>query len=381
MILARVLSAFAKPALAGGIVAAAATGGWFAIDRFHHDSPTPFAQALDAGPRLVISEFGPYSDTIVAVNPDDVGDRTTIATVEHAANFGVFPVLSPDGAAIAWTGLPAQAANPSPDAPATLGMITADGGTQALADDVDLVVPPVWAPDSQSVLARKSTTDADGSPRFDLLRLGRDGSRATLTTWTTAALFPVGFSPDGATVYFTTLNASGSDLYRIGADATGEALVAHLADDITRDWKLSPDGGTLAFTDAVGGAQPRTVARVLDLASGAIADAPDPGDGSSQLAPAFAEDGTLAIGALRPQGGGTAVEVHGDGSASTLTDTGADIDLPIAWSPDGSKLAVRSVEDATSYSAGPSHIDLVDAAGGRARVSDGADTLVVGWMR
>ena len=380
MLIVRVLAAAARPALVGGALGAAAIGGYFAVDRLQGQHVTPFQAVQQQGHRLIISEFGDAADAIVAVNPDDVADRETIATIDHASGYGVFPVLSPDGAAIAYTALPSGLRKPSPDAPALAAVVDARGDVKTLADDVDLLVPPVWAPDNGSIVVRKNTPAPDSAGTFELLLLGRDGSRATITTWSTAAVFPIAFAPDGSKLYFATLNNGGSDLYSIAPDGSGETKIAHLSDQVARDWKLSPDGATLAYSVAESGPQPAVVTKTLDLASGAAADAVAASGARLEFNPAWRRDGRLTIAVVKPQGGGDAVSVERSGQTESLTSNAASIDLPLEWSPDGSKLAVRAVEGADPASAGASHVDLVDGDGGRARVSEEADVLIVGWL-
>ena len=386
MFIVRVLAFAAKPALAGAALTAAAAGGYFAIDSLHpNGGGTAFEQIQDDGQRLIISEFSENTDTIVAIDPANVGDRTTIATIDHARDYGVFPVLSPDGTAIAYTGLPATAARPSPATPAQAAVVDLHGDVSLLADDIDLLVPPLWSPDSSSIVVRKNTPGSGDSPdatdagSFDLVLLGRDGSRATLTSWSSASLFPIAFTPDGSAVYFATLNDSGTDLFRVGVDGHDEAKVAHLSDGIARDWKLSRDGSMLAYSETAVEGEARAVTKTLDVGSETITDAtasPDPA--RAEYNPAWDGDGKLSIAAVKPDGGGDAI-ADAAGAAQQLTDNTDSIDLPLDWSPDSTQLAVRSVEGASEFDAGASHIDLVARDGSRQRVSDSPDVIVVGW--
>ncbi len=382
MLLVRVLTAVAKPALAGGVLTVAAAGGWFAIDRARDDGNVSAFQSVQGhGQQLVISEFGHRADTIVAVDPADVTSRKTIATIEHAEGFGVFPALSPDGQAIAYTALPSDTVNASPDSPAHAAVVDVHGGVTLLADDVDLLVPPVWSPDSVSIVVRKNTPAPAAAGTFELLLLDRDGTRSTITSWTTAAVFPIAFAPDGSRLYFATLNAGGTDLYGIAPDGSDEEHIAHLSDEIARDWKLSPDGATLAYSVAESGAQPQVITRMLDLATGAAADAVAASGPRAEFNPAWDADGTLTIASLKPGGGSDAVSVNASGATASVASSGDAIDLPLAWSPEGDRLAVRSVAGATPAEAGESHVELIDGDGGRDRVSESADVLIVGWLR
>ena len=396
MMIVRVLAAAAKPALVTGAIAASAAGGWFAYSNVTGDAPTAFERLQSAGQRLLISEFGTHADTIVAIDPADVsGSRDVIATIDHAPEYGIVAALSPDAEAIAYTGLPVDAPRPAPDSPAIAGIVEADGDVVVLANDVDLVVQPVWSPDSEAIVVRKNTRCEDAglaceeypAGAFELILLGRDGSRSTITSWRSAAAFPIGFSADGGTFYFATLNATGTDLYRVGRDGVDETLVAHLSDQVARDWRISPDGTMLAYSAAESGATPMIVARVVDLATGAMSDAfaadaleagpPSTGVARGEFNPAWAPNGELTVASMNLDGGAGAVTLSADGLAQE-TENAEGIDLPLGWSPDGGTLAVRAVEGETPFEAGASHVELV-RAGSRERVSDSSDVTIVGW--
>lgn len=395
MIVVRVLAAVAKPALLSGAITASAVGGWFAYDQFGpHPDVTPFERVQSAGQRLLISEFGDTTDTIIAVDPNDVAGRTQIATIDHAPGYGVFPVLSPDGKAIAYTALAPGEPRPSPGVPALAAIIDVGGGVTPLADDVDLLIPPVWSPDSQSIVVRKNTaadpgSSTGGAGSFELLLLGRDGSRATLSSWQSAAVFPIAFAPDGSKLYFATLNNGGTNLYSVRVDGGGETNIAHLSDEIARDWRLSPDGAKLAYSVAGSGKTPAVVAMTFDLATGAATESVAPGNleaGPSALSvargefsPAWRDDRTLTIASLKLDGGSDALALDPSGAASNLATNGDGIDLPLGWSPDGQTLAIRAVDGKTPLDASTSHIELL-RNGARDRISDSADILIVGWL-
>ncbi|MBI5288878.1 MAG: hypothetical protein HY873_07890 [Chloroflexi bacterium] len=396
MMIVRVFAAAAKPALVTGAIAAATAGGWFAFNNITGDAPTAFERLQSAGTRLLVSEFGTNSDTIVAIDPADPGGaRDVIATIDHAPEYGITAALSPDGEAIAYTALPLDTPKPAPDAPAIAGIVAAGGDVAVLATDVDLVVPPVWSPDSDAIIVRKNTRCEDAglscdefpAGAFELIRLGRDGSRTTITSWRSAAAFPIAFSPDGAAFYFATLDATGTDLYRVAPDGSDESMIAHLSDQVARDWRISPDGSALAYSAAESGPAPMIVARVVDLATGAISDAistsaleagpPSTGVSRGEFNPAWTPDGDLTVAALNLDGGAGAVTMSDLGATEETQNTDS-IDLPLGWSPDGRTLAVRAVEGETPFEAGASHVELV-RDGERERISDSSDISIVGW--
>jgi Tol biopolymer transport system component len=382
MLFARVLAAAMKPALAVSAATATVGGGVYGWQHWRGDDTTAFERLQSAGQRLLIAEFGNDADVVIAVDPQDIaGSRTEVARIGHAPGWGIFASLAPDGGAIAYTALPEDADEPSPDSPAIAAIVEADGDVHTLASDIDLLIPPVWSPDAKSIVVRKNTPADDRAGNFELLLLGRDGTRSTITAWRSAAVFPIAFSSDGALFYFAALNGTGTDLYSVAPDGAAETLVAHLSDEIARDWRLSPDGTALAYTVAEGGAAPRIAAMRLDLTAGAAVEAlPAPAGGDAQVNPAWRDDGSLTVASIASDGGGDAVSVAPDGEPETLADNDDSIDIPIEWAPDGSALAVRSVEGATALDAGESHVELLTPDGDRERVSEHTDVLIVGWM-
>ena len=137
-------------------------------------------------------------------------------------------------------------------------------------------------------------------------------------------------------------------------DGTAETKIAHLSDQIARDWRLSPDGATLAYSAAESGSTPSVIAKTLDLATGVAADAvapddlqagpPSTGIARGELNPAWKASGELTIASLNLDGGGNALSVTAAGGTSTVTTNSESIDLPLDWSPDGTTLAIRAVD-------------------------------------
>ena len=373
----RVFAAAFKPALAASIVVGSAAAGVSAWQYWRGDTPGPFERIQSQGQLLVIAEFGRDADMIVAVDPDDPSARTEIARIGHAPEYGAFATLSPDGRAIAYTALPKDTLRPGADAPAVAGIIETDGAVLRLADDVDLLIAPVWAPDSSAIVVRRNLPRENAAGAFELLRLGRDGSRRVMAESADAALFPIAFSPDGATLYVASLDVSGTDLLAVDAGAGGPTRIAHLSDEIARDWRLSPDGTMLAYTVAESRPQPRVETLILHLTDGTVHDAASGSPGQAEYSPAWSPDGALTMAALTRAGVAAAITVGADGSTERLSGDRRALDQPLAWSPDGQALAVRTMEDAPDQA---NHLEILMRDGERRAVSDNADVLVVGWL-
>ncbi len=331
-----------------------------------------------AGPLVVFSEFGEATDTLWAADPDNPAERTEIVRVAHARGHGISPSLSPDGARIAYTVLPAQAAQPDATPSAELWVLdTKTGDAARLAEGVDLIATPIWSADADAVVVRQS---AGGD--VALLRVDLSGEASVIAS-STAGLYAIGSSPDGAWWYYAALSSSGTDLFRAAA-AGGLAPepVAHLSDGVARDWHLSPDGTRLAYLaqdDGVG-----FVAEVLGLATGR-AEAPLAVAGTAQFNPVWEATGALTVGSLGAGGAPLRLSVDGGpqpASARLPAPPGGapGFDVPLAWSPDGAHLAVRRFDGQSASDPGPSQVQVLGADGVRRALSTLSDVVLLGWL-
>ena len=339
--------------------------------------------AQEAGPLVVFSEFGPTSDTIWAVDPNDPAARIQIARIPHAPDFRIFPSLSPDSAQIAYTVLPADPPR-GWDGTAELWLLkVANGSTQRLAQGIDLRITPVWSPASDAVIVRRADQQTG---RTELLRVERSGALAVLAG-SADGLFPIDLSPDGAWLYYATVSAAGTDLARVSATGGGAAeTLAHLSDGVARDWRLSPDGSALAYLAQVrvdGGFT--FAAQVLDLTTGGV-DTPV-GVGVAQFSPVWRQGG-LTIGSLDP-GSGNGAPLHyipGAAQAQAVSPLpaapalGAGFDVPLSWSPDSDHLAVRAFQGVSPADPGPSHLVIAGTDGRRHQLSPISDSVIAGWL-
>ena len=344
-----------------------------------------------SGPaRIVINEFGIEADTLWVAPADKPSRRQVVAVVPHAANYGIYATLSPDGRYIAYTALSPGLRDASNNSPAEVWLMGADGSYPRLvASDADLLIAPVWAPDSASLVFRRSQSRENAAGTFELVRVsladsgrGAGPVESTLVT-AEAGLFPVGFSPDGERLYYTQVSAAGTELSQVAAGGGVPSLLAHLGDDFTRDWHLSPDGTRLAFL-APEQSQAGTVLRAMVMQlNGAFqprpalpaADRPaqdfnpiwHPGDGDLTV-------GRLTLGDVK------APALRVDASqVEPLEAPSQGFDVPVAWSPDGSTLALRSFQGDLESELGPWHLVLLDAEGQRREVKAENEISFVGW--
>lgn len=334
------------------------------------------------GPQLIFAEFGATADRIYTAPPDDLAKRTLITTVDHVEGWGLNPAVAPAGGRIAYTVLP-PGSRPQGDAPAELWLVDVRARSKRrLAGDADLRVAPAFDRAGSVLVYRAS---APGG-RQALMRVDvASGARRPLyATETTFGMYPVGFARDGALV-FAGLSQQGTDIYRV-REGEPPALLLHASDQIARDWRLSPDGGAIAFLAPELRAE-RVVHRLAVVRLEGAETRPVPGvtDGQAavdQLAPVWTPAGDAVTVGREAAPGTSAAAVTlplGGGASTALAAPARGFDAPLGWSPDGRFLAARSF-DGTTVQAPGRETTVVIAVGGQRRTVPGAtDLIVFGW--
>ena len=385
----RILASAVKPIAVSAVLGAGSFGLWqFAIAGLvlggGGGSIDVSSATEQAPPLIVFSEFGPTEDTLWSAPADDPSERTVIAAVRHAPEYGILASVSPDGSLIAYTVLPPELPKPSADAPAEVWVIGSNGSEpRLLASDADLLIAPVWSPDSASVVFRRSESGDNVAGTFRLVRLDLSG-RETELLELDRGLFPVGFSPDGAELYYTELSQAGTELARVNVGTLTREAVAHLSDDFTRDWHLSPDGRQLSFlAPAAASDTPAFRAMVVDTDSAA---------GPKQVREGTAGDFNpiwhpnsrdLTLG-QEPQRGEkeAAVRLNALGGApDELEGPEKGFDVPLSWSPDGSYLALRSFEGSSALEPGRERMVILEPKGERKELKWDGELYLAGWIR
>jgi len=228
---------------------------------------------------------------------------------------------------------------------------------------------------------------------------------------------PVGFADDGKSMYLIQVQGGtgGGTLVASYAPATAQALaeekakatpeptlapdqpplptprpqanfVVKLSDQIARDYDLSPDKKHLSYLaqEIVNGEfvlRPYTADLPAKTTTAVSTDGLPPGD---HFHPLWHPGGTLlALGSL-PTGlesGAVALIPVGGGAPGFLPAPERGFDVPSAWAPDGSFLAVINFSGDSLANLGASRIDLVAPTGQRMILAEGTQFDVIGWFQ
>jgi Tol biopolymer transport system component len=285
------------------------------------------------------------------------------------------PSIAPDGRSLAYAFIPPTNPAPSPDAPAELWLtgISKDAQLRLLAPNVDLRVPAAWSPDGAAIVYRRS--NADGYA-LATLPVGGGEERILVHSDADTALFPVGFSPDGARFYHVALSEAGSQLVSVDVASGVQANIARLSSGLTREWSLSLDGSRLAFLAMSYGPDAISArAYVLDLATADLE--PVTTTTVNAFGPTWSRDGSLLVGTLGPDGSAALVRFDGQ-STTALPGPARGFDVPLGFARDSSAYLVRAFSGASAVAPGTATLTLIDAKGGRHVIATG-DVTFAGW--
>ncbi|HJX61314.1 MAG TPA: hypothetical protein VJ578_01975 [Dehalococcoidia bacterium] len=389
--------------LAGALLTAVVVGGWAAADRLTGDggggvvtatptrtgtaTPTASGTPGAGGPTLLYREFGSGADTLWVAPAASPTDRKSVAQIEHAPDWGIVGSLSPDGSLVAYLVLTAGSQDPGRGAQAWV-LDVGSGEKRHLADGFDLRTRPVWSPESDAIVVARNGPQADTGSEISLVGVGvTDGSENVLLTEPNVlGLFPIGYSlapAVGGALVYARYGLSGTDLGWLAA----ETSAVHVTNESPRDWHLSPDGARVAFL-----ARQRTDGRIaarafvteLSAASQAVlvlAAVPDTVD---HFNPVWRDNGTVTVGGTPAEGEVSAAAVLVSLEEGTVEEVQPGpqqgFDVPVAWSPDGRFLAVRSFEGSSAADSGREQLMIIEEGSERKAVGEQGSLEFIGWL-
>jgi hypothetical protein len=340
---------------------------------------TPTEAQTPGAPLLVFAEYSETVDRIYTAPAGAPGERTLLDTIPHAAGWAITPGAAIVDGLAAFNVLPPESAGRR-DSPAELWILDVAAGSRVrFASDADLLIPPVFSPDGDSLLYR--TALLEGRQEIVRVNLETRARRVVHVEESPFGVFPVGFDGSDRPLV-VRLSLTGSDLLRIDHPEP-PVLLQHLSDEITREWRLSIDGSALAFAAPVIDRelvlwQPRA----LRTSSGEPLSVVLPP--ASYYAPLWEPStGALTAGSL---GGGLlggaadgVVLLGPDGALAALARPSEGFDVPLGWSHDGRWLAVRQFERANNVDPGVDTVTVIGLDGTRRLVEAEREVIVLGW--
>jgi Tol biopolymer transport system component len=389
--------------LAGALLAAVGVGGWVAADRLMGNdggavvtatptrtgTVTPLASGTPGagGPTLLYREFGSGADTLWVAPAASPGDRKSVAQIEHAPDWGIAASLSPDGSLVAYLVLTSGSQDPDREAQAWV-LDVRSGQKRHLADGFDLRTRPVWSPGDAAVIVRRNGPQGQTGGEISLVGVDVDDGQETVL-WQQAnvfELFPVGYSlapAVGGALVYASYGLSGTDLGWLAA----ETPPVHITNESPRDWHISPDGARVAFL-----ARQRTDGRMaarafvtgLSAASQPVLVLAAVPDAVDHFNPVWRSDDVVTVGRTPAEGASTAaaVLVSLEGGTVEEVEPGPEqgFDVPVAWSPDGRYLVVRSFEGSSAADPGREQLTIIEEGSERNAVGEQGSLEFIGWL-
>lgn len=314
-------------------------------------SGSAFAQA-PSGNYAVVSrtvQVGAENDEfdIISVVNGETGATIDVASVPHLAGFSTSGAVSPSGNQLALI-VPDSGTQARPAA--SLVLVDLDSGaTNLLAQGLDAMQTPAWAPSGQGVAVTRTAAADSGEdlPAITAVFVSTGGEATdVLTTNSALGVYAVGFDADERLVT-VHIDGDGSRIFRDSEPGP------QISEYITRDWSLSPDRTQLAYIETNQSNGVAYLPRVTALA------------GAGVSAQAFSSDDAEALGsawAPGDEGGATFGTEPGAASASAQSLTSG-FDIPLAYSKDGDALAVKHWSGSSFDAPGSPTIELVTDSG------------------
>ena len=320
---ATVLAAFAAVLpIAAAIITGAGLKG---------STKTAFASA-PSGSYAVVSRPEEEYD-VVAVTPAGGGEAVEVARVPHLPGFTASGSVSPNGKQLALVTV--DAGSPTRPEASLLLLDLESGETKHLMGDVGALQTAVWSLDGRSIVVTREVDGGKARPNVRFLRVAvRDGAAAELfDVPAPLGAYAIGFDSAGALIS-VSIDGSGSHLVRNGAE------IALLSPQITRDWRLSPDGAQVAFIEANLESGLRYIARTrnVDGSEGREVEGQS-GAATQQLGAAWKPGEGSATFGREPSSAARSTEI-GETQVQSQSLSVAGFDVPLEYAPDGSTLSV-----------------------------------------
>ncbi|MEO8539566.1 MAG: hypothetical protein ABI577_07485 [bacterium] len=327
---------------------------------------TAFASA-PSGDYAVLGRSDGDADVISVAWAANPGAVTELVRVPHLPGFTSTGAVSPDGKKLALVSVDGG----SPSHPtASLNVVGLETGLLSRA--AVKIAPgqtPVWDPSGERVVVTRFAGGSDSPGAVSLFSVAASGKDETLlaTFGNALGVYPVGFA-SGTNLVSVIIDGNGSRL-RVGSKDAGS-----ISTEITRDWRLSPDGSQLAFIESSTANGVQYLARTISLDGGGDVSAQSLSAAVSALGTAWNPATKTATFGVEPGASIPGVSAQALSSAAASATPG--FDVPMGYSGDGQDLLVTRWSGSSFQDPGKPVLQLVTPDG---RTNYDSFTRFYGW--
>ncbi|MSQ14879.1 MAG: hypothetical protein EXR50_03340 [Dehalococcoidia bacterium] len=349
------------------------------------------------GPKLVYSEMqgdasgstGLTTSIIWQASAHDLRKKRRLASVSHVPGYGIKASLSPNGRWVAYKALGYDSVASTTNSTLWLIDVTSQSPSHLL-DAVELLGTPIWSPTGDKVAVVKTSVDVDGlgAAMAVSVDIGSGGARTLAAAQPGEWLSLVAWSADASKLYYVSTGGPGVYLSYASVSEFGASHILQKLDDFSRDFRLSPDGDTLAYTTLDRGAGPQVKTRgVSDGAARTYPDAASAVWGARDEALTFASfSKTAVLTKVKTSGrsGSRLSDPDSIGEATMPAEVYSvpknSFHLPLAWSPDGGFIAVRDLSGGSLEGVTGERLGVADAGGMLHHVDAVGQVEFIGWL-
>jgi len=378
--LVRLLSSGGKFIGLGLFLALVLSALWQLMDRVFASNEI---LAGSAQTRIIYAELNADTTTFWTVPVDRPGQREKIAEISHQTGYGIRGTLSPDGTRVTYTLLPLG----SPDTASSALLWITDvnsGENKLLVERVDLRAAPVFSPDGMNLLYRRTKETGEGDQTTELFRVDLKTLEETklVSDELALGLYLIDWSKDGESVYYSRISHQGTDVMGVVVSTGVTNIIGHVSDGIARDFRLSPDGEKILFSASLpSGDYCVGILHVKSQGKEVLKQGSN--DHFSPVWQPFTNAITLSTEPTDPTGKGRLLNLTtvGKTTLSTITGPQGGFDVPLAWSPDGRCLVVRSFQGESSRGITSEKIVVISPSdGGRHELEASGPAQFIGWL-
>ena len=204
-----------------------------------------------------------------------------------------------------------------------------------LTADPGIDIDPAWSPDGATI-----AFSSNRNGNFDIFAMGADGATPTPLTSDPANDRQATWSPDGSKIAFVSDRDGNDEIYVMAADGTGPVRLTNNPAPEMPSPAWSPDGSMLAFASNRDGNNEIYVMGATGSGAVNITN-----DAAADNSPTWSPDATSVAFSSDRDGDFEIFTSPADGAAAVQLTSNAVLDGDPSWSPDGTTIGFTSLRD------------------------------------